>query len=68
VNRYRDLTLGPDKKTIYIVTDNEGSTRDTEGGATDKLANPGAILELKYSGTSPAPDAVPPHALNSRGN
>jgi PQQ-dependent dehydrogenase (s-GDH family) len=68
VNRYRDLTLGPDKKTIYIVTDNEGSTRDIKGGATDKLANPGAILELKYSGTSPAPDAVPPHILNSRGN
>jgi PQQ-dependent dehydrogenase (s-GDH family) len=64
VNRYRDLTLGRDKKTIYIATDDEGYTRDAEGGATNKLANPGAILEFKYSGTSPAPDVVLPQALS----
>jgi PQQ-dependent dehydrogenase (s-GDH family) len=54
VNRYRDLALGPDKKTIYIVTDNSGYTRDAEGGATDKLANPGAILEFRYMGSEAA--------------
>jgi PQQ-dependent dehydrogenase (s-GDH family) len=50
VNRYRDLALGPDKKTIYIATDNGGYARDGAGGVTDKMANPGVILEFKYTG------------------
>ena len=32
VNRYRDLSLGPDGKTVYIVTDSEGLARNVEGG------------------------------------
>jgi len=45
VNRYRDLALSPDKRTIYIATDNGGYARDGSGRATDKMANPRAMLE-----------------------
>jgi PQQ-dependent dehydrogenase (s-GDH family) len=51
VNRYRDLALSPDATTIYIATDSGGIARDALGGATDQLANPGAILEFKYVGS-----------------
>jgi PQQ-dependent dehydrogenase (s-GDH family) len=50
VNRYRDLAISPDHMTIYIATDNGGYARDTSGGATDQLSNPGAILEFRYTG------------------
>ena len=50
VNRYRDLALSPDARTIYIATDSGGVARDTSGGATDQLAHPGAILEFTYTG------------------
>jgi PQQ-dependent dehydrogenase (s-GDH family) len=50
VNRYRDLALSPDATTIYIATDSGGVARDTSGGATDQLANPGAILAFTYTG------------------
>ena len=49
-NRYRDLAVGPDQRTFYIVTDNEGATIDASGTRTRMLANPGAILEFKYTG------------------
>ena len=51
-NRYRDLAVAPDQKTFYIATDNDGGTIDATGARTRALANPGAILEFKYS---PAP-------------
>ena len=47
-NRYRDLAVGPDQKTFYIVTDNDGATIDANGVRTRALGNPGAILEFKY--------------------
>jgi PQQ-dependent dehydrogenase (s-GDH family) len=50
VNRYRDLALSPDARTIYIATDSGGIARDASGGATDQLAHPGAILEFTYTG------------------
>jgi PQQ-dependent dehydrogenase (s-GDH family) len=50
VNRYRDLALSTDARTIYIATDSGGVARDTSGGATDQLAHPGAILEFTYTG------------------
>jgi hypothetical protein len=34
--------------TIYVATDESGSTRDTQGGATNKLVNPGSILAFTY--------------------
>ena len=49
-NRYRDLAVGPDQRTFYIVTDNDGRTLDDKGTPVRVVANPGAILEFKYVG------------------
>jgi PQQ-dependent dehydrogenase (s-GDH family) len=49
-NRYRDLAVGPDQRTFYVVTDNEGRTLDDKGTSVRVLANPGAVLEFKYAG------------------
>ena len=49
VNRYRDIALNPDGRTIYLATDPSGPNRDSSGVVTQKLANPGSILELKYT-------------------
>jgi glucose/arabinose dehydrogenase len=48
-NRYRDIALNPDGRTIYLATDPEGPSRDPSG-KTRTLANPGSILEFTYSG------------------
>jgi quinoprotein glucose dehydrogenase len=49
-NRYRDLAVGPDQRTFYVVTDNDGRTIDEKGAPVRVVANPGAILEFKYAG------------------
>jgi PQQ-dependent dehydrogenase (s-GDH family) len=49
VNRYRDIALNPDGRTIYLATDPSGPNRDSSGAVTQKLANPGSIIELKYT-------------------
>jgi PQQ-dependent dehydrogenase (s-GDH family) len=48
-NRYRDIALNPDGGTFYLATDPEGPSRDASG-APRPLANPGSILEFKYTG------------------
>jgi PQQ-dependent dehydrogenase (s-GDH family) len=48
-NRYRDIAINPDGRTIYLATDPEGPSRDASG-APRPLANPGSILEFKYAG------------------
>jgi PQQ-dependent dehydrogenase (s-GDH family) len=48
-NRYRDIALNPDGRTIYLATDPTGPSRDVAGVVTQKLANPGSIIELKYT-------------------
>jgi PQQ-dependent dehydrogenase (s-GDH family) len=49
-NRYRDLEIGPDGRTIYLVTDPAGigRTTDPSGASTETFANPGSIVEFKY--------------------
>ena len=47
-NRYRDITLNPDGRTIYLATDNQGSSTDAQGRSTRALANPGSILAFTY--------------------
>ncbi len=49
-NRYRDLALGPDNRTVYIVTDSTGRAGPRSGPPTDRLDNPGAILEFTVAG------------------
>jgi len=49
-NRYRDLAVAPDGRTIYVVTDKQGDTQDPDGLPTSLLENPGAILVFTYAG------------------
>jgi PQQ-dependent dehydrogenase (s-GDH family) len=49
-NRYRDIALGPDQRTLYLATDVSGPSRNAAGVVGQTLANPGSILELKYEG------------------
>ena len=50
-NRYRDIAIGRDQRTFYLVTDNDGLGRTTNpaGASVTTFANPGAILEFKYT-------------------
>jgi PQQ-dependent dehydrogenase (s-GDH family) len=48
-NRYRDLALGPDGRTIFVLTDSSGTTQSRTGGGTTVLQDRGAILELRYA-------------------
>lgn len=56
VNRYRDIAIGPDNRTIYLATDVQGRTTDEAGANTQALDNPGAILEFRYSGSAARPN------------
>lgn len=49
-NRYRDVILGPDNRTVFIATDAFGSAAQKfgEGLNTSVLHNPGAILVFSY--------------------
>jgi PQQ-dependent dehydrogenase (s-GDH family) len=47
-NRYRDIAINPDGRTIYLATDPSGPSRDAAGVVSQKLANPGSILEYRY--------------------
>lgn len=51
-NRYRDLAFGPDGRTIYVITDSDGSAQAIKGGATTDLWNPGSVLMFRYEGNS----------------
>ncbi|MGH3821835.1 MAG: glucose/sorbosone family PQQ-dependent dehydrogenase [Pseudonocardiaceae bacterium] len=50
-NRYRDLALSPDYRTVYIATDSTGLTGPKFGPPTEQLANPGAILAFTFAGS-----------------
>ena len=49
-NRYRDIAIGRDQRTFYLVTDNDGlgRTTDPSGATVRTFANPGSVLEFKY--------------------
>jgi hypothetical protein len=49
-NRYRDLALSPDYRTVYIATDTNGLAGPKFGPPTENLANPGAILAFTFTG------------------
>ncbi len=50
-NRYRDLALSPDHRTVYIATDRLGLSGPKFGPPTEQLANPGAILAFTVAGS-----------------
>ena len=49
-NRYRDIAIGRDERTFYLVTDNNGVGRtvDPSGATVRTFANPGSVLEFKH--------------------
>ena len=49
-NRYRDLAISPDGRTIYIATDNTGRTTGRDDEMTQALEHPGAIIQFRYDG------------------
>jgi PQQ-dependent dehydrogenase (s-GDH family) len=49
-NRYRDVAVAPDGRTIYLATDPSGRTTDAAGLNTTALENPGSILQFSYAG------------------
>ncbi|MCP4383551.1 MAG: c-type cytochrome [Hyphomicrobiales bacterium] len=74
-NRFRDVAIGPDSRTIYVITDSGGIAESPAGGTTFELQNPGSILAFTYTGEAdtdtdranrPEPDAKveEPAALN----
>lgn len=48
-NRYRDLAISPNKRTFFVITDNEGATASPSGGVTYELEHRGAVLEFAYN-------------------
>jgi PQQ-dependent dehydrogenase (s-GDH family) len=57
-NRFRDVALSPDSKTLYVATDPGGLAEALTGGATNRLQNPGSILAFTYSGDAATGSAV----------
>ena len=49
VNRYRDVTVGPDGLTLFIATDVGGNTQDRSGRPATGVEDSGAILEFRYA-------------------
>ena len=49
-NRFRDTAFSPDRKTIYVATDNGGMAEAIAGGTTTAMRNPGSILVFTYTG------------------
>ncbi|MCI4670677.1 MAG: PQQ-dependent sugar dehydrogenase [Bacteroidia bacterium] len=53
-NRYRDIAISADGKTIYIITDQSGSTSDLSGRnvvSSSNLQNKGSILQFSLIST-----------------
>jgi PQQ-dependent dehydrogenase (s-GDH family) len=49
-NRYRQVLVSPDGKSIYIITDKVGNMLDADGLPTQTPANPGSLLVFTYTG------------------
>jgi len=59
-NRYRDLAVHPDGRTIFVATDMNGLVEAMAGGTTTQLQHRGAILAFTYAGEGEALPAPPP--------
>lgn len=49
-NRFRDVAISPDFRSIYVATDPGGLAEKSGGGTTTTMENPGAILVFTYAG------------------
>jgi PQQ-dependent dehydrogenase (s-GDH family) len=50
LNRYRDIALGKDGITIFLLTDSIGGTSGPTAGMNGGITDRGSILEFKYTG------------------
>lgn len=66
-NRYRDLTVSPDRKTIYIATDLTGVSESASGGVATEMRDPGAILAFTYEGEDAPLQTSAPGTDTARG-
>ena len=66
-NRYRDVAVSEDGKTIYVATDASGLAENVEGGTTSELDNPGEIIAFTYSGEGDPSTVEPPNEQSLRG-
>lgn len=49
-NRYRDICLSKDQLALFVITDSAGTATGYDLMPTRQIANPGAIVMLKYVG------------------
>jgi len=47
-DRYRDIAVGPDGITFYVITDSSGSTSGPSGTNPQTLQNPGVVMRIQY--------------------
>ena len=47
-NRYRQVLVAKDGKSIYVITDSGGNVQDENGLPATTVKNPGALLQFKY--------------------
>lgn len=66
-NRYRDVEIAPDRKTIYIATDLTGVAESLSGGIATEMRDPGAILAFTYSGEDAPPEPPRPDTISRQG-
>lgn len=66
-NRYRDVAVSEDGKTIYVATDATGLAENPAGGTTSELANPGEILVFTYTGEGDPSTVAPADEQSLRG-
>jgi len=48
-NRYRQVLVARDGKSIYVITDSKGVGLDENGLPASTMKNPGALLQFKYN-------------------
>ena len=65
-NRFRDMAIGKDGITFYLITDSVGQTSGPTTGNTNVLNNHGSILVYKYTGTLLSLHDEPVTTVNAR--
>lgn len=58
VNRFRDIAMNPDGRTIYLATDPQGVVGSLDAGVTSNIEDPGAILAFTYVGEGTGAAAI----------
>ncbi|MGB3338413.1 MAG: glucose/sorbosone family PQQ-dependent dehydrogenase [Devosia sp.] len=66
-NRYRDVAVSTDGKSIYVATDATGLAENVDGGTTSELQNPGEIIVLTYTGEGDPANVAPSNEQSLRG-